>query len=122
MDIVIEFWSRKSLGVECNQVQLAIWCCNRKDSSESIVRSVSFDCDLSLWDPMGKDQSCGESLFKCFKGRMALIRKVPCGILVGNTYKWNSDFGISINEMTVKVGETKEGLNLLDFPGFWPIL
>src|SRR5882672_4425406 len=53
---------------------------------------------------------------------MALIGKVPDGTLVGKTCKWNCDFGISINETMVKVGETKEGLNILDFPGFWPIL
>src|SRR5467141_3815864 len=34
----------------------------------------------------------------------------------------NSDFGICVNETMVKVGETEEGLNVLDFLGFWPIL
>src|SRR5467141_304559 len=53
---------------------------------------------------------------------MALIRKVPGGTLAGKMHKQNHDFGISINEMTVKVGETEEGLNVLDFPGFGPIL
>src|SRR5882672_12961064 len=99
VDIVIEFQSGKSLGVECNWVKLAIWSCNRKDCSECIVGSVSLDCNLSVQDPMGKDQSCGESLFKCFKGRMALIRKVERGTLVGKTCEQNRDFGISVNEM-----------------------
>src|SRR5882672_1486895 len=53
---------------------------------------------------------------------MALIGKFPGGTLVGNMHKWNCDFGISINEMMVKVGETKEGLNILDCLGFGPIL
>src|SRR5882672_2795531 len=53
---------------------------------------------------------------------MALIRKVPGGTLAGKTHKKNCDFRISINETTVEVGETKEGLNVLDFPGFGPIL
>ena len=53
---------------------------------------------------------------------MELIGKVPCGTLVGKTCKQNGDFGISVNEMTVKVGKTEEGLNILDFPGFGPIL
>src|SRR5882672_7063949 len=117
MDVVIEFRSGKSLGVECNRVQLAIWCGNQKDSGESIVGSISFNCDLSVQDPMGKDRSCSESLFKCFKGGMALIRKMPCGTLAGKMHKQNSDFRISINEATIEVGETEEGLNVLDFPG-----
>src|SRR5882672_7057702 len=122
MDIIIEFQSGKSQGVECNWVQLAIRCCNRKDSGESVVGSVSFNCDLSVLDPMGKDWSCSESLFKCFKGGMALIGKVPGGTLAGKTCKQNCDFGISINEMMIEVGETEEGLNILDFLGFGPIL
>src|SRR5882724_7191563 len=71
---------------------------------------------------MGKDWSCGESLFKCFKGRTALIGKVPGATLLGKTCEWNSDLRISINEATVEVGKTKEGLDILDFPRFWPIL
>src|SRR5882672_11639182 len=122
MDVVIEFWSGKGPGVECNRVQLAIRCGDRKDSGESVVGSVSFDCNLGVRDPMGKDRSCSESLFKCFKGGMALIGKVPGGTLVGKTCKKNCDFRISVNEMMVKVGETEEGLNVLDFPGFRPIL
>src|SRR5882724_2953941 len=98
MDIVVEFWGRKCLGVECNGVQVTIRSCNGKDSSKCIVRGISLNCDLSVWDPMGKDQSCGESLFKCFKGRMALIGEMPGGTLVGKTHKQDCDFGISINE------------------------
>jgi len=57
---------------------------------------------------VGKDQSCGKSLFKCFKGGMALIREVPRGTLAGKTHKQNHDFGISMNEATVEVGEAEE--------------
>src|SRR5882724_7679744 len=122
MDVVIEFRGRKCPGVECNRVQVAIGSHNGKDSGECIVRGISLDCNLSVQNPMGKDRSCSESLFKCFKGRMALIRKVPGGTLVGKMHKWNSDFGISINEMKVEIGKTEEGLDILDFPGFQPVL
>ena len=71
---------------------------------------------------MGKDQSCGESLFKCFKGGMALIGEMPGGTLLGKTREWNCDFGISVNEMMVEIGKAKEGLNDLDFAWNWPIL
>src|SRR5882672_1635292 len=53
---------------------------------------------------------------------MALMGKVPRGTLAGKMRERNSDFGISVNEMTVKVGEPEEGLNVLDFSGFRPIL
>src|SRR5882724_4061558 len=122
MDIVIEFWGRKSPGVECNRVQVAIGSRNGKDSSKCIVRGISLNCNLSVWDPMGKDWSCGESLFKCFKGRMALIGKVPGCTLVFKEHKWNGDFRISINETMVEIGKTEERLNVLDFLGFQPAL
>src|SRR5882672_3972006 len=53
---------------------------------------------------------------------MALIGKVQGGTLVGKMCKWNCDFGISVDETTVEVGETEEGLNILDFLRFGPIL
>src|SRR5467141_3001883 len=53
---------------------------------------------------------------------MALIGKVPRGTLVGKTCERNSDFGISVNETMIEVGETEEGLNVLDFSGFRPML
>src|SRR5882724_8022411 len=53
---------------------------------------------------------------------MALISKVPCGTLVGKMHEWNGNFGISKNESSVKVGETKERLNIFDLLGFGPIL
>ena len=33
---------------------------------EDVVQ-IYDDYDLSVWDSVDKDQSCGESLFKCFK-------------------------------------------------------
>ena len=71
---------------------------------------------------MAKDRSYGEGLFKCFKGGMALTGEVPRGTLAGKTCKQNCDFGISMNETTVEVGEAEEGLNILDSLWYGPIL
>ncbi len=53
---------------------------------------------------------------------MALIGKLPNSTLAGETSKRNGDLGISINETMVEVRETEEGLNVLDFLLFGPIL
>src|SRR5882724_3636762 len=37
-------------------------------------------------------------------------------------HEWNGDLGISENELSVKVGETKGRLNIFDLSGFRPIL
>src|SRR5882724_1970933 len=36
--------------------------------------------------------------------------------------EWNGDFGISKDELSVKIGETEERLNIFDFSEFGPIL
>ena len=41
---------------------------------------------------------------------------------MGKAHKWYGDFGVSINEMMVEVGKAEEGLNVLDFLGFQPVL
>jgi hypothetical protein len=33
----------------------------------------------------------------------------------------SGDFRVAIDELMIEVGEAKEGLNVLDFPQFWPI-
>src|SRR5882724_3290933 len=53
---------------------------------------------------------------------MALIREMPGGTLVGKMREQDCDFGISVNETTVEIGKAKEGLNVLDFSWYWPIL
>ena len=66
---------------------------------------------------MGEDRHCGKSLFKCFKIQSALIGEVPNSTLLGKACEWYGDFRVSINEALVKVGKTKERLNVLTFWG-----
>jgi len=53
---------------------------------------------------------------------MALIGEVPRGTLAGKMCERNGDFRVSENETMIEVGESKERLDVFDFPGFWPIL
>src|SRR5882724_13109763 len=57
-----------------------------------------------------------------FQRRNGTHWKVPGATLLGKMHEWNGYLGISINEATVEVGKTEEGLDVFDFPGFWPIL
>src|SRR5882724_11458928 len=47
---------------------------------------------------------------------------MPWGTLAGKTCERDCDFGISIDEMTVEIGKAEEGLDVLDFSWYWPIL
>src|SRR6266481_7918883 len=53
---------------------------------------------------------------------MALISKVPSSTLAGESHEQNCDLGVFMNEMTVKIGKYKEGLNVFDLPGLRPVL
>ena len=98
MDIIVEFRDRKSPGVEYNWVKFAIGSHDGKDSGECVVRGLSLDCNLSVWNPRGKDWSCSESLFKCFKGVMALIGEMPGGTLVLRVSALHSLAGDQVSE------------------------
>ena len=75
------FGRRECLGVEHNRVQLAGRGHNGQNGCERIVRGISLNCNLSVWDPMGLDQSGSESLLKCIEGGTTLIVKVSRNIL-----------------------------------------
>ena len=81
MNIVVAFGSFEHPGVERNGVQLARRGRDGQDRCEHIVRGVSLDCNLSVRDPMGQDQSGSVGLLKCIEGGTTLIGKVPRNIL-----------------------------------------
>ena len=41
---------------------------------------------------------------------------------MGELHKWNCNPGVFINEATVKVGKSEEGLNVFDLLGLRPVL
>jgi len=54
VDVIIGVLERKKSGSGMQSGATRHSVCNRKDSSESIVGSVSFDCNLGVRDPMGR--------------------------------------------------------------------
>ena len=91
MNIVVAFRSFECLGVERNWVQLTRRGHNGQDGCTHIVRGVSLDCDLSVWNLMSQDQSSSEGLLKHIEGGTTLISKVPRNILVCEVCEWNDD-------------------------------
>src|SRR6266481_5470576 len=108
--------------MEGNWVQLARRCRNGKYGCEFIVRGISLDFNWGIRQPVGEDWSHSESLLQGLEGCTALISKVPGNTLVGEPHKWNCDLGIFVNEATVEVGESKEGLNVFNLLGLGPVL
>ena len=52
---------------------------------------------------------------------MTVIGEFPRSVFVGKPHEGNDNVGVVMDESTVKVPESKEGLNVLNFPQFRPI-
>ena len=48
-------------------------------------------------------------------------REIPRSVFAGKPREWYDNVGVVVNEMTVEVRETKEGLDVLHLVGFRPI-
>ena len=68
MGVVVKFWSCHGPGEECNWPEFFIWAVDGKNSSNGIVRSVSFNQKWSIWNVVGENWSRGEGVFKTLEG------------------------------------------------------
>ena len=67
VNVIIEFWSRKDIEVECNKINIRICRIDRKNSTECIIRSVSLNNNLSIQYPVCKHWCRYKSFFKSCK-------------------------------------------------------
>ncbi|KIN99891.1 hypothetical protein M404DRAFT_153794, partial [Pisolithus tinctorius Marx 270] len=56
------------------------------------------------------------------EGRVALLRKVPRSTLSCEVSEWNDDVGVVINESSVEICKTKEGLDVSHLPWLRPVM
>ena len=64
---------------------------NRKDCSESIVRSISFHDELSIRNPISEDESKDECFLERIKSIMTEGVELPRNILSGKVCQWNDN-------------------------------
>jgi len=110
------------VGVEHNWSEFTIGASDGENTSNSIVRGISFNGEQSVGDPMSKDQSGGKGLLQGVESRATLIGEIPRRSIVGQAGERNNNVRVIMNEAMVEVGESKERLDVLDFAGFWPVL
>ena len=70
---------------------------------------------------MREDWSLGKSLLEGAEQGVGLGIPVPRCVFAGEASKGYDDVGIVEDEMSVEVGEAKEGLNLLEILRSWPL-
>ena len=69
---------------------------------------------------MSEDWSGGKGLLQEVESRATIIGEFPRSVFVGKLHERNNNVGAVVDELTVEVCESEEGLNVLNFPQFWP--
>ena len=65
MYVIVELRGGESPGVKSNWVEFGvIWRYDGENGGEGVVRGVSFEDDLCVWNPMSQYQSSGEGFFE----------------------------------------------------------
>ena len=104
MYVVVELQGSKCPGVESNWVNLrVIGRDDRENGGENIVRGVSFEDDLCIWNPMSQYQCGGEGLFECFAGFSAFQSEIPNNSFSSQTCEKNHDIGVVKDESLIKI-------------------
>ena len=93
-----------------------------EDGGERVIGSVSFNDDRSIGYPVVQNWSGSECLLQVVKGGTHFFIKLEAGVFVCKAGERNDNIGVVVDEASVEVGETKEGLDILDFPWLGPVL
>jgi hypothetical protein len=119
--IIIEFGTGKSSGMKCDWVKFTGSVKRWQDSTEGIVRGVGLHDQRLVRDPMRQNWGQSESLIEKLEELSALFGKSPRDTFPGKPSEGNCYVRVIVNETTVEIGETEEGLNIFDLPRFGPI-
>ncbi|KIO01309.1 hypothetical protein M404DRAFT_150351 [Pisolithus tinctorius Marx 270] len=97
-------------------MEFTIGAGEQQNASNGIVGGVGFNCKWSIRNPVSENRSRAEGILQVEESGVACLRKVPRSTLLCEVSKWNDDVRVVINELSVEVCETKEGLDVLHLP------
>ena len=102
-------------------MELGIGANNGQNANDGIVQGIGLNHKQSVGNPMSEDRSRSESLLQEVESRATVVSEFPRSVFVGKPRERNDDVGVVMNETTVEVRKSEEGLNVLNFPQFWPV-
>src|SRR5882724_5319627 len=112
IDLVVELRWLHAARVECDQVDVAIIRGDLgDDSSDRIVRSVSFNNNRIVRVEMCQDGGLGEGGLEGFECLGVVGAPSERGVLAGEANQGNDNVGEPDNESTIEVGEPQECLD-----------
>ncbi|KIO01763.1 hypothetical protein M404DRAFT_149401 [Pisolithus tinctorius Marx 270] len=121
MGIIVEFWHSHGARVESNWVEFTIRAGDQQNTSNGIVRGVSFNCKWSIRNPVSENRSGAEGILQAEESGVALLGKVPRSTLSCEASEWNDDVGVVVNELSVEICEAEERLDVLHLPQLRPV-
>ena len=122
MGVIVELQSGQSLGIVGHRSDLLIRTMNRENASDGIVRGICLYDDWSIWNLMGEDRSRDEGIFEVLEGGMTGVTEVPGNTFVDEAGQRSDNTRVVIYKMPIEICKTEEGLHVLDFPRFRPVL
>ncbi|KIN98629.1 hypothetical protein M404DRAFT_157172 [Pisolithus tinctorius Marx 270] len=70
---------------------------------------------------MSENSSRAEGILQAEESGAALLRKVPRSTLSHEASEWNNNVRVVVNESSIEIGKTKEGLDVLHLPQLRPV-
>ena len=122
MHIIIQLGACERSGIECDQMKLAVLSVHGEDSCKSIIRSVSFHYKGCTGNPMRENGGGHKGHLECFESLSAFGSEIPGGALLGESCEGNCDIRVATDEPMIEIGETEEGLYVVNLSRFGPIL
>jgi len=75
MGVVVQLQSSQDLGVVCNWTDLSFGAGNRQDTSDSVVRGISFHDDRGVRNEVSEDQCSGEGMLQSIERISIVLRE-----------------------------------------------
>jgi hypothetical protein len=122
MSVVVEFHQGETMRDEGNRVDFPIGLGLGQNGCNCIVRGVRFDNDRGVQGPVRRDGSGGEGSLEFLEGCTTLVRELLRSSLSSKTSEWQDNSRVIMNKLAVEVREAQEGLDIVDFSGFRPVL
>ncbi len=123
VDLIVAFDRRQGLRHEGDWVPFSVICWDlREDGSAHEVRAVSFDSKWLCRVWRDEDRCRGDTFLQSIEGSSFSSTPAPFCILPGQVEKWSSMFGEALDEPSIEVSESQEGLHFLLIRQGRPIL
>jgi hypothetical protein len=118
--VIVEFRSRMGAALESDGMEFTIVSKDGENARNGVIGCVCLDHNLTAGNPVMEYRSSCKSTFESVEGRLTSGCPIPPFASTSEAGEWNGNAGIAVNEAPIKVTKTKEGLNILHFPRYWP--